>query len=364
MLYVGMDVHARTTTMCILNDNGREVKTVTIRGSWKKVLKELGRIKEPWQVAFEASCGYGYLHEKLSAMAERVLVAHPGHLRLIFRSKKKSDRVDAGKLAKLLYLGEVPTAYVPKVEVRAWRSLIERRQGLLRERTRTKNGLRALMRSHGLVCPKGLWSTKGLTWLAEQELPTEMDTLQREVLLEQFHSVQGVMRKVEKVLKQVADGHPGVALLRTIPGVGIRTAEAVIAYVDDAHRFHSLKAAGAYFGMIPCQDQSAGKNHLGHITRQGPPTVRKLLTEAAWQGIRHSPQIRAYFERIQQDNPQRRKIALVATAHYMLRVMVSMLKSGEVWRYGAEAADALAVDSVQATAPVPKASDNPVAIPA
>ena len=78
-----------------------------------------------------------------------------------------------------------------------------------------------------------------------------------------------------------------------------------------------------------------GKNRLGHITRQGPPTVRKLLVEAAWQGIRRSPIIRAYFERMQHGDPERRKIATVATAHYMLRAMYTMLLRGEGWRSAA-----------------------------
>ena len=94
-------------------------------------------------------------------------------------------------------------------------------------------------------------------------------------------------------------------------------------------------ANGSYFGLVSCQDQSAGKNRLGHITRQGPATVRKLLTEASWQGIRRSPRIRAYFERIRPGSPERKKIALVATAHHLLRVMLAMLRTGEVWRASA-----------------------------
>ena len=77
------------------------------------------------------------------------------------------------------------------------------------------------------------------------------------------------------------------------------------------------------------------RNHLGHITREGPSVVRGLLTEASWQGIRRSPTIRAYFERIQQDNPDRKKIALTATGHYLIRVMYAMLRTGETWREAA-----------------------------
>jgi transposase len=330
-----MDVHWRQSTICILDENGRRVKMFSVHGPWQKVLAELSRIAGDWQVCFEASCGYGWLYERLKKMARKVVVAHPGQLRLIFRSKRKSDRVDAEKLAKLLYLGEVPTVYVPSVEVRSWRAMIEHRQNLLSERVRAKNGLRALLRTHGIVSPRGLWTKKGIAWIGAQELPTSMDQLQRDILLERLEALRGMIGRVEKALEEIADKNAGVRLLREIPGVGIRTAEAVMAYVDDPHRFHSIKSVASYFGLVPCQDQSAGKNRLGHITRQGPATVRKLLTEASWQGIRRSPEIRAYFERIRQGNPERKKIALVATAHYLLRVMLAMLRTGEVWRANA-----------------------------
>jgi len=335
MQYVGMDVHWRQTTICILDENGRRVKMLAVHGSWGKVLGELGRIEGAWQVCYEASCGYGWLYERLKKMAQKVVVAHPGQLRLIFRSKRKNDRVDAEKLAKLLYLDEVPTVYVPSVEVRSWRAMIEHRQKLLAERVRTKNGLRALLRTHGIISPRGLWTKRGRAWTEAQELPTQMDQLQRDILLERLESLRGMIGRVEAALEDIAEKNAGVRLLREIPGVGIRTAEAVMAYVDDPHRFHNVKSVGSYFGLVPCQDQSAGKNRLGHITRQGPATVRKLLTEASWQGIRRSPEIRAYFERIRQGNPERKKIALVATAHHLLRVMLAMLRTGEVWRASA-----------------------------
>jgi hypothetical protein len=72
---------------------------------------------------------------------------------------------------------------------------------------------------------------------------------------------------------------------------------------------------------VPCQDQSGDWNRLGHITREGAPVVRQLVAEAAWQALRRSPTVRAYFERAQRGDPQRKKIALVATAHYLARVM-------------------------------------------
>jgi transposase len=99
-----------------------------------------------------------------------------------------------------------------------------------------------------------------------------------------------------------------------------------------ARRFTNPKSIGSYFGLVPCQDQSGGTNRLGHIIRQGPAVVRQLLVEAAWQAVQRSQTVRVYFDRIRKNQKDRSKIALIATAHYLLRVMLAMLKSGEVWR--------------------------------
>jgi transposase len=335
MHYVGLDVHAKRSSLCILDSWGKVVKRLEVRGSWPKLLERVAaEVPRPFAVCFEASCGYGYLHEKLSALAERVAVAHPGQLRLIFRTKRKYDRVDAEKQAKLLYLDQVPLVHVPGVDVRAWRGLIELRRRLVGRRTAVKSQLRALLRGAGACdapAGKALWSKKGLKWLGAAAL-CEADALRRDLLLEELGEAEARVGRVTKDLDKRADAHPGVALLRTVPGVGPRTAEAFVAYVDDVRRFARTKQVGCYLGLVPCQDSSAGKDRLGHITGDGPATVRMLLCEAAWQAVRRSPSMKRFFERVMHDEPGRKKIALVATAHKLARAMAAMLRSGEAWR--------------------------------
>jgi transposase len=137
---------------------------------------------------------------------------------------------------------------------------------------------------------------------------------------------------VEQELGRYSANSVAVQILRSIPGVGPRTAEAVAAFIDDPRRFPNSKRVGAYFGLVPSQDQSGSTNRLGHITREGSATVRQLLTEAVWQAIRRSPTVRAYQERVQRGEADRRKIATVATAHYLVRVMWSMMKHRTLWQ--------------------------------
>jgi transposase len=333
MLYVGLDIHSKHIALCVLNQTGQVVQRARVRGL-EEMLRLLKGLPDRFEVCYEASCGYGHYHDLLQPLAARVLVAHPGQLRLIFRSKSKNDRNDAERLAKLLYLGETPTVHVPSLDVRTWRELINCRSQVIAKRTRAKNALRALLRRAGVVPPKspGLWTKKGLAWLRQLDLPTASQQLRRDLLLEEIEALNRQVRRIEQELNRRAQQTPAVARLRSIPGVGIRTAEAVAAFLDDPHRFRHAKAVGRYFGLVPCQDQSGDKNRLGHITREGPPVVRQLVAEAAWQAVRRSPTVRAFFERTQRGDPQRKKIALVATAHYLVRVMWALLKRGTVWQ--------------------------------
>jgi transposase len=316
----------------MLDENGKKIMSRTIHGSWKVLLKNLQTIDGPFAICFEASCGAGFLHDELKNVASRVLVANPNKLSLIFAAKRKNDRSDAEHLSKLLFLDMVPTVHIPKPAVRSWRSLIEYRRRLMGRRTTVKNRLRALLRGEGKVAPARLWTRSGLAWLKAEPFVETADALHRDLLLEELMEADNKVRQVTKELDKLGAANAGVHLLMTIPGVGIRTAEAFVAYIDEAKRFSKTSAVGSYLGLVPTQDQSAKTNHLGHITRQGPSVVRWLLTEAAWEGARRSKQIRAKYEQFRRNDPKRVKIAAVATAHYLARVMLAMLQSGEAWR--------------------------------
>ena len=335
MFYVGLDIHDKRIAICALGETGLIVRRAQVR-SIDEMMRTLEALPDRFEVCYEASCGYGHYHDTLSPIAARVTVAHPGQLRLIFRSKDKNDRKDAERLAKLLYLGEAPAVHVPAAEVRTWRELVTCRGRVIAKRTRAKDSLRTLLRCAGVVPPgrPALWTKKGLDWLRRLELPTASQQLRRDLLLEEIEALMRQVGRIEENLNQQAKHSSAVLRLRSIPGVGVRTAEAVAAFIDDPHRFRDAKAVGRYFGLVPSQDQSGDRNRLGHITREGPAVVRQLVAEATWQAVRRSPTVRAYFERVRRDDPQRKKIAPVATVHDLVRVMWALLKRGTDWEEG------------------------------
>ena len=228
MFYVGLDIHKSHITGCVLDSDGKVYQRWQVRDADEM----MARLRElpPFEVCYEASTGYGRFYELLTTVAARVAVAHPGLLRLIFQSKKKNDRADAKKLAKLLYVGEVPQVYVPAADVRAWRELITFRKRLIEKRTRAKNGLRCLLRSLGIDPPQdfGLWSRKGVLWLKSLEFDQPLHAVKCGMLVEELETHSRHIRLVEKELLAFSQDNPAVQLVMTIPGVGLRTAEAVV----------------------------------------------------------------------------------------------------------------------------------------
>src|SRR5262249_32254171 len=185
-------------------------------------------LPDRFAVCYEASCGYGHDHDLLSPIAARVTVAHPGQLRLIFRSKDKNDRKDAERLATLLYLGAAPAVHVPSAEVRPWRELAPGRGRVIAQRTRAKTSLRSRLRCAGVVPPgrPALWTEKGLEWLRRLELPTASRRLRRDLLLEEIEALTHQVRRIEQQLDHHAGRPPAVVCLRSIPRGGAPPAAA------------------------------------------------------------------------------------------------------------------------------------------
>jgi transposase len=210
MLYVGLDIHDKRIVICVLGENGQIVRRAQVR-TIDEMMRILEALPDRFEVCYEASCGYGHYHDTLNPIAARVTVAHPGRLRLIFRSKDKNDRKDAERLAKLLYLGEAPAVHVPAAEVRTWRELITCRGRVIAKRTRAKNSLRTLLRCAGVVPPSrpALWTKKGLKWLRRLELPTASQRLRLDLLLEEVNALVRHAERIEVHLNRQAARHRG-----------------------------------------------------------------------------------------------------------------------------------------------------------
>jgi len=250
----------------------------------------------------------------------------------IYRTRKKSDRIDAQKQAKLLQMDLIPAVHMPSVGVRQWRSEIQHRRRLMGISVKLKNRIRSVVKNHGYRQAGfrgGWWNRGNRAWMLELGQANEktwgislLDMLDQLALTEK--QIQRATKRLDERLKD----NPQAKRLMTIPGVGPRTTEAVLAYTDDVTRFGSGKAYGSYFGMTPKLDQSGQVCRQGHISKQGPSAVRWLIVESSWRALRKSPGLAKFYQRVKHGQAKRKKIAIVATARKLLGIMRAMLLHG------------------------------------
>ena len=147
-----------------------------------------------------------------------------------------------------------------------------------------------------------------------------------------LEQVQRLIRQADKTLNAMAQKDDRVRRLKTIPQVGDRVAELVVATLDDAKRFKSARQVSAYAGLVPKQYQSGQMNRLGRITGQGPGLLRRVLVQVAW-GLQRRTDTRghAVFERLCHGQRTRRKQAAVALARKILIWCWAILRDGSVW---------------------------------
>ena len=150
-------------------------------------------------------------------------------------------------------------------------------------------------------------------------------------LLEELTLLEHQRKRTTDYLDSFLSKKTAAKLLMTIPGVGPRTTEAVLAYTDDIRRFKRTKQYCAYFGVTPKLDESGTTRRLGHISKQGPSVVRWLVAESAWQIVRKSPSMKSFYERVMAGQQSRKKIAIVAVMRKIFGIMRAMLMAGELY---------------------------------
>jgi transposase len=311
----------------------------TVKTTPEELRQELTR-QSVAQVVFEACSQAGWVHDLCAELKLAALVASTtGAAWQWKRVKRKTDRDDALKLARLAAVGEIDRVAVPARTLRQWKSLIGLRKRLVSERVRCQNRVRGLLVGQGLPAPLGAkaWTALGLAGIGQFATPLAdcgPDDLWRgelHLLIARYRFLETQIRESETKLDALAKSDDRVTLLETIPGVGTRTAEVIAAHLGDAKRFDRADDVSSYAGLVPRQYQSGETDRRGRITRRGPKLLRAALVECAWCSLRYNAWARAVWLRLQTNGLSKKK-AIVALARKLLVRCWAILRTGVPWR--------------------------------
>lgn len=340
MKILAIDLGKFNCVSCLFDteSNSSEYETFkTYRWEFEDVLNRT----QPQLVVMETCSITGWVHDLCVAMGYAVLVADPTQEAWRWKNvKRKTDKDDALKLAKLAALEQINAVYVPAPETRQYRHLVKYRKVVVGRINRVQNSIRALFDQQGVKMPQGhrAWTVQGIEELSQHRRSLsecDVSNLWRGELdleLTMLDQLWEHLASIEQQLEALAKQEERVQLLQTIPGVGRRTAEVIVTCLDEPKRFENVRQVAAYAGLIPQQHQSGQTNRLGKITKRGSRLLRTALVEVAWAMLRYNEWAAATYARICGGQKTRKKTAIVAVARKLLVRCWAMLLHNEPWK--------------------------------
>jgi transposase len=328
MLIIGCDFHPGFQQVAIFDNRTGEMqeKRLQHREEAEQFYRGLG--SHEVRVGMEACGHYPWFERLLEELGMELWFGDAARVRASVVRKQKTDRRDAEHLMRLLMEDRFPQIWVPSLEVRDVRQLLVHRHKQVQARTRTKNQLQAMALSQGVQKKRKLWTKAGREELEQLALLPYAGE-RRKRLLQALDGLEAEIGELDRRVAEEAGRRAEAVRLMTHPGVGPVTALALVLTLGPAERFASAKQVGSYFGLIPSEESSGGKQRLGKISKQGSSFVRFLLVEAGQTAARLDPQLKRFYQRLAMR--KNRSLAKVAVARKLATRLYLMLR--EDWTY-------------------------------
>jgi transposase len=279
-LTIGLDLGDRSSCYCVLDENGEIIREQKIPTTPEGMQQAFGKMARS-RIAMETGTHSPWVSRVLTELGHEVIVAHAQKVRLIVKSRRKDDRLDARTLARLARIDPELLSPVQHRSAQAQLHLAEirARAGLVSARTALVNAARGLVKSYGERLRKcgtqqfGQETTSGLSAGLREALEPLMQEV--ESLNERIKEYD---RRIEKMAKET---YPETELLKQVKGVGDLIATAYVLTVEDPHRFRKSRDAGCFVGLQPGRRNSGESEPQMHITKEGDEYLRTLLVQGA-----------------------------------------------------------------------------------
>jgi len=322
---VGIDLAKRSYVAHIIDPNSEKAQIWEGKTDTGGIDRLCAKLQPHDRLGMEC-CAFAFRLAKI--LQERVhckvLVLNPGELAIIYKSVKKTDLADAGKIAWLLNRHpdeELPTVTLPTEQEEHRRALVSELRSKKKARTALINRLHSLFVRQGLVVltKEDLRTARNrdenIRALSDFTLG-EAKRIQEELSMMESH-----IETIEQEIKDDLKAEPVVAQLLSIPGVGPATAMAYLAHVGDGSRFSRARQVSHFVGMTPRVDSSGETTRLGSITKRGCTAIRSLIVQSAWAAVhthRNHKLKEKYQELVHRIGKGR---AIVAVARRLLELM-------------------------------------------
>ena len=335
MRFVGLDVHRDFCEVAIVEHGG--VRSAGRVPTTPEALTLFAQSLGPdAHVVLEATGNALAIARLLRPHVARVVLTDPSAVHE--SGAAKTDKIDARALAKVLASGFLRVVWAPDEETAALRWQLSRRRQLVKQRTREKNQVHAVLIRNLKARPpmSDLFGVKGRAWLAGQELPeTEREMVQ--ACLRHLDFLDQETGALDRAIAQRVLASEEMLRLLQLPGVSATTAATLMAAIGDISRFPTARHLVGYLGLNPRVRQSGAEPaRHGRISKHGPGHVRAVLVEAAWVASRSTGPLRAFWERTARRRGS--NIATIAVARKLVVLAWHLLTKREDYAFKRPAA--------------------------
>ena len=330
---IGCDLGDKFSYLCVLDLFGEKTETARIKTSGAGFRKWFaGRAMST--VVIEVGTHSRWVQKELQELGHEVIVANARQVRLIYHGKRKNDRIDAEKLARL---GRLDRKLLCPIQHRSEAAqtdltVLRSREQLVKARTEMINHVRGVAKSFGLRIKKGYSPT--FCRHARESLSEKLVATMEPILC-CIEELSKQIKKYEHTIAKMAHDCKEAQAILTIHGVGPLTAMAYILTLEDPTRFERSRDVGAYLGMVPREWQTGNSNLQLRISKAGDDFVRKLLVNCAQRILgpfgQDSDLKRFGLRLIERGGKHAKKKAVVAVARKLAVLMHRLWVTGEVY---------------------------------
>jgi len=324
--YCGIDLHARTMYVCILDAAGQIVVERNLPTTPEAFLEAIAPYRDGLVVACECLFTWYWLADLCAKEQIPFVLGHALYMKAIHGGKAKNDRIDAHKIAVLLRGGMLPQAYVYPPGMRETRDLLRRRLHLVRKRGQLLAHLQNLTHAYNrgafekrIAYPS---NREGVVAHFAGEPMVQANAALDLSLLAHYDEI--LVELEARLVKQAKKEAPrGFHLLRSIPGIGKVLAMTIVYELHDVHRFERVQQFASYARLVKCAKESAGKRKGTSGAKMGNVHLKWAFSEAAVLFVRHSAEAKALLARLTQRHGKGKALSILAhkigrAAYYVL----------------------------------------------
>jgi len=335
--YLGIDLGNTKSVFYLMSNSGQKRDAGSLptlsEFAWRTLLEPLRG--ERLHACFEASPHYDWRYDLLAQFCSEVVMVNPADFAVISRSQRKTDKIDAQKLAEGLRRGDLPAVYVPEKRVREDRRLVSFVHWHSQQLASVKHKIRSLLLGARLKCPAAdVMSIKGQAWLEREALSrlAKQESMLLRMLLNQARQLAAQRKELDEEVRKRVPRYKQADVVESIPGFGPLVSLAVLSAVAEITRFRQPGQLASYFGTCGSVHQSGESLRLGALTKRGNVHVRWLLSQALRTLHCKDPRVRQRYLKLKRKKP--RGVARAAQVRWLSNLVWWLMTKNEPYRRG------------------------------